>query len=122
MLCRLAHGSRAPQFAGGDFLPGFDPARGGFPFFIRAVHGEGRHYALLLEPPNAEAAALQVAALYGFVGPRSIAPELVRKVEHVGKEIRYMAERRAVAEQGARAMLALRNGVIPVLHTAPFPE
>jgi hypothetical protein len=47
------------------------------------------------QPPDAETAARQVAALYNFFGAGRISPELVGKVENVREKIGDMNEGRA---------------------------
>ena len=113
---------RSPQSFGTDLLPGLDPPRCRIALFWRAVQGESRNHSLLEEPPHAEAAGRQVSPLHDFVRSGRIAPELVGQVEHVGKEIRDMDEGRAIAQKRSRAVLSLRNSVVPVLHAPPLPE
>src|SRR6185437_5217263 len=110
------------QFFGRDLLLGFDPFRCGIALFVRPAHDERSYDSLLLEPPHAEAAGGQVSSFYDLIGVGWISPELVGKIEDIGKEIRHMAKRLALPRQGSGTVLALGNGVVPVLDSPPFVE
>jgi len=70
----------------------------------------------------AETAARHVSALYDFVRAGGISPKLVRKTENIREKTGNMNEGRTLSQQTSGAVLALRNGVIPVLRAAMFVE
>src|SRR6476659_5629278 len=103
-------------------MTSLDPLGREFALLVGTIHGEHRDYAAFLQPPYAEAVTLEIAAMHHLVGVGCVTPLLIGQIEHIGEEVRHVAENSALAQQCARAMLSLRNGVVPVLHAASLFE
>src|SRR5713226_8590770 len=83
------------QSGGRNALPGFDPFGRHIALLLRTIHSERCHQPLPPDPPRTETAGGNVPTVDDLFSVRGIAPELVREIEYIGKEIRNVAEFRA---------------------------
>src|SRR6185312_10205438 len=122
LLHRVRNLLRLTQPPGIDFALRLDPLRSRLPLLIRPVHRERRYNAALRQPPDTDACAVRIAARDRFLRDTWISPQFVRQIEHIGEEVGDMLESGTLAHERARAVLPLRDGIVPVFHAPPLPE
>src|SRR5579872_7387812 len=103
-------------------VPRFDPLRCDLALFVRAIHRERSHHSVQAQPPDAEALTGNISAVNHLFRPGGVAPKLVGEVEYIGEEIGDVLERSPLAHQGLATMLALGDGVVPMLHATALGE
>src|SRR5690242_18465027 len=89
---------------------------------IRAVHSESSDYFVALQPPRTEARRVHVTPILSSVSTLCVAPELVRQIEDVGKEIRDVLKRLGFTSDTTGEILSLLDRIVPMFDAAPFTE